>query len=569
MTYPIEFKNVSFSYTGSQTLALDEINLTIAPGEIVLITGPAGSGKTTLCSCINGLIPHFHEGQLNGEVTIGPFNTRKARVGGLASLVGMVFQDPESQLVTNSVLDEVAFGPENLGIARDEINLRIQAALEATRLTGYEEREPHNLSGGEQQACVIAATYAMHPEIYVMDEPLANLDPAGRAYILNLVVQVARQRGKTLVIVEHALEETLPLVERIIVMDKGRIVRDGPTQEVLAQGDMSHVFKRPDVMRLANHYKLPDMPLTPEQFHRSLRQKYTLNTLATTPYHNGHMHAGDPVIEFKNVSFSYTQEKEALHDVNLSIKSGEMVAILGRNGSGKTTLVRHIIGLQQPSHGSVHVTGKDVAVTPTHILARDVGFCFQNPNHQIVSFTVKDEMTFGLKTHNVDPAEFDSRIRESLEIVDLSDKIDWEVFDLGKGQKQRLALASVLTLKPKILVIDEPTTGQDPEMIDEIFAIIKRLNEMGTTILLITHRVDYAALFAKRAIVLQYGRISYDGPIRELLLDHALMQSNALDLPELTKLAVELADLGVPQWTVGFEEMKSYLDQIVEVEHGN
>lgn len=569
MTYPIEFKNVSFSYSGSQTLALSEINLTIAPGEIVLITGPAGSGKTTLCSCINGLIPHFHEGQLSGEVTIGPFNTRKARVGGLASLVGMVFQDPESQLVTNSVLDEVAFGPENLGISREEINLRVQSALEATRLTGYEEREPHNLSGGEQQACVIAATYAMHPEIYVMDEPLANLDPAGRAYILNLVVQVARQRGKTLVIVEHALEETLPLVERIIIMDKGMIVRDGPTQEVLAQGDIPHVFKRPDVMRLANHYQLPDMPLTPGQFHQALRQKYSLHSLAHKTFQNGHVHDGEVVIEFKNVSFSYTQEKEALHDVNLSIKSGEMVAILGRNGSGKTTLVRHIIGLQQPSQGSVHVTGQDVAVTPTHILARDVGFCFQNPNHQIVSFTVKDEMTFGLKTHNVAPSEFDSRIREALEIVDLSDKIDWEVFDLGKGQKQRLALASVLTLKPKILVIDEPTTGQDPEMIDEIFAIIKKLNELGTTILLITHRIDYAALFTKRAVVLQYGRISYDGPIRQLLLDHELMRSNSLDLPELTKLAVELSDLGVPGWAVGYDEMKSFLDQIVEVQHGN
>ena len=569
MTYPIEFKNVSFSYTGSQSLALSDINLTIAPGEIVLITGPAGSGKTTLCSCINGLIPHFHEGQLSGDVTIGPFNTRKARIGGLASLVGMVFQDPESQLVTNSVLDEVAFGPENLGIAREEINQRIQSALEATRLTGYEEREPHNLSGGEQQACVIAATHAMHPEIYVMDEPLANLDPAGRAYIFNLVVQVARQRGKTLVIVEHALEETLPLVERIIIMDEGHIVRDGPTQEVLAQGDIPHVFKRPDVMRLANLYQLPEMPLTPGQFHQALRKKYSLRSLSNKTYQNGHVHDGEAVIEFKNVSFSYTQEKETLHDVNLNIKSGEMVAILGRNGSGKTTLVRHIIGLQQPSQGSVHVIGKDVAVTPTHILARDVGFCFQNPNHQIVSFTVKDEMTFGLKTHNVDPSEFDSRIREALEIVDLSDKIDWEVFDLGKGQKQRLALASVLTLKPKILVIDEPTTGQDPEMIDEIFAIIKRLNEMGTTILLITHRIDYAALFTKRAVVLQYGRISYDGPIRKLLLDHELMRSNSLDLPELTKLAVELSDLGVPGWAVGYDEMKSYLDQIVEVQHGN
>lgn len=569
MTYPIEFQNVTFTYAGSDEPAIKNINLQIKPGEIVLITGPAGSGKTTLCSCINGLIPHFHEGQLSGTVLVGPYNTLKARVGGLASLVGMVFQDPESQLVTNSVLDEVAFGPENLGVSREEINQRVQAALEATRLTGYEQREPHNLSGGEQQACVIAATYAMHPEIYVMDEPLANLDPAGRTYILNLVVQVARQRGKTLVIVEHALEETLPLVERIIVMEKGEIVRDGTTQEILAQGDIPHVLKRPDILRLAETLQLGELTLTPTQFNQSLRKKYSLKSLPSKQYQNGHHHEGEAVVEFKNVSFTYTGEKEALRDVNLTIKSGELVAILGRNGSGKTTLVRHVIGLQQPTKGQVLVMGKDLATTPTYVLAKDVGFCFQNPNHQIVSFTVKEEMTFGLKTHNVDPSEFDGRIQEALEIVDLSDKIDSEVFDLGKGQKQRLALASVLTLKPQILIIDEPTTGQDPEMIDEIFAIIKRLNEMGTTILLITHRVDYAAMFAKRAIVLQYGRVSYDGSVRELLMDHELMHANSLDLPELTKLAIQLSDLGVPQWTVGFDEMKDHLEKITEVQHGN
>jgi len=554
MPYPIEFKNVSFSYAESNTLAIKNISLTITPGEIVLITGPAGSGKTTLCSCINGLIPHYHEGNLTGDVLVGPYNTRKARVGGLASLVGMVFQDPESQLVTNSVLDEVAFGPENLGVGRDEINHRVVAALQATRLTGYENREPHNLSGGEQQACVIAATYAMHPEIYVMDEPLANLDPAGRAYILQLVVHVAKQRGKTLVIVEHALEETLPLVERLIVMENGHI---------------PHVFKRPDILRLAERFQLPNLTLTPVQFNKALRQKYSLNQAATKHVHNGHKSDSETVIEFKNVSFSYNSEKEALHNVNLNIKTGELVAILGRNGSGKTTLVRHVIGLQQPSQGSVVVNGKDVASTPTHILARDVGFCFQNPNHQIVSFTVRDEMTFGLKTHNIDPGKFESRILEALKIVDLTDKIDSEVFDLGKGQKQRLALASVLTLKPKILIIDEPTTGQDPEMIDEIFAIIKRLNDLGTTILLITHRIDYAAMFAKRAVVLQHGKIAYDGAVSELLIDHELMADNSLELPELTKLAVQLSEFGIPPWTVRYDEMNSYLEEIVEVQNGN
>lgn len=569
MPYEIRFENVTFAYAGSPTPAIKNINLSVGQGEIVLITGPSGSGKTTLCSCINGLIPHYHDGSLQGEVTVGPYSTRKARVGGLASIVGMVFQDPESQIVTNSVMDEVAFGPENFGVPRDEINRRVMDALQATRLVGYEEREPQNLSGGEQQACVIAATYAMNPEVYVMDEPLANLDPAGRAHILKLVIQVAKDRGKTLVIVEHALEDVLPVVDRVIVMKQGEIVRDGPTREVLAAGDIPHVFKRPDVLRLAEDFNLSERPLSADAFAHAFRARYKINPLQFSGNHNGHHPASDPVIEFNNVTFHYQPGTPALHDVSLTIHAGELVAILGRNGSGKTTLVRHVIGLQQPSSGTVTVVGKDAATTPTHILAQDVGFCFQNPNHQIVSFNVRDEMTFGLKTHNIDPAEYESRIHEALEIVDMTGYLDTEVFDLGKGQKQRLALASVLTLKPHILVIDEPTTGQDPEMIDGIFKIIKRLNEMGTTILLITHRIDYAAMFARRAIVLQHGKVSFDGHIRGLLENTALMRENSLDLPEITKLSNQFKDQGVPPWTVEYDEMKDYLSQMVEVPHGN
>ncbi len=279
MEHDILFKDLSFTYAGGTVPALKHINLQIKTGEIVLITGPAGSGKTTLCSCINGLVPHYHEGELVGEVTIGPYNTRKVRVGGLASLVGMVFQDPESQLVTNSVADEVAFGPENLGIPREEINERVEKALRSTRMTGYEEREPHSLSGGEQQACVIAATYSMHPEIYVLDEPLANLDPQGRSQVLELVVRMARERGKTLVVVEHSLEEILPLVERVIIMDQGQIVRDGTVKEVLAAGDIKGVFKRPDIVRLAEEFKINSCPLKPESLFKALHDQYKPATI--------------------------------------------------------------------------------------------------------------------------------------------------------------------------------------------------------------------------------------------------------------------------------------------------
>ena len=564
MEYDIKFEDVSFRYTGAERDVLRGINIKVSPGEIVLVTGPAGSGKTTFCSCINGLIPHYHEGELTGQVTIRSHDTRRARIGGLASLVGMVFQDPESQLVTSSVIDEVAFGPENLGVPRAEINQRVTQALAATRLLGYEDREPHNLSGGEQQACAIAATYSMHPEIYVMDEPLANLDPAGRLQVLQVLIDVAKQRQKTLIIVEHSLEEVLPLVDRVLVINEGQIIRDGNVDEVLSAGDIPRIFTRPAIVRLADKFGLDLKTFSADKFYTDLNARKPLGILdhADEPS-PASANSLRPIIKFQNVHYAYKGQVAALKGVNLTIHEGELVAILGRNGSGKSTLARHIIGLLQPALGRVIVAGRDVAVTPTHELTQEIGFCFQNPNHQIVSFKVRDEMTFGLKAHNIDPAEFDQRVHRALDLVDMLDVIDAEIFDLGKGQKQRLALASVLTLNPKILVIDEPTTGQDPQMTKEIFDIIKHLNDLGTTVLMITHRVDYAAAYAHRAVVMKRGEVAFDGPVWELISNPEIMRANALELPDITKLALQLNKHGVPPWTIKYEQLEHYLQQLV------
>ena len=570
MEYDIEFKDVSFRYAGAQKDALSGINLNVRPGEIVLVTGPAGSGKTTFCSCINGLVPHYHEGELKGDVIVRSYNTRRARIGGLASLVGMVFQDPDSQLVTSSVADEVAFGPENLGVPRAEINQRLTEALSDTRLTGFEDREPHNLSGGEQQACSIAATYSMHPDIYVMDEPLANLDPAGRLQVLQVLIDVAKQRQKTLVIVEHSLEEVLPMVDRVLVMDEGRIVRDGTVDEVLAQGDIPRVFTRPALVRLADKFGLALKTFSAEKFYDELNARKPLRVIEVADGPPGpSTRSSTPLIEFQNVHYSYKGDAAALRGVNLKIHEGELVAILGRNGSGKTTLARHIIGLLQPAQGKVFVSGRDVAATPTHELTQEIGFCFQNPNHQLVAFNVRDEMTFGLKAHNIDPAEFDERIHHALELVNMLDALDAEIFDLGKGQKQRLALASVLTLNPKILVIDEPTTGQDPQMTQEIFDIIRNLNDLGTTVIMITHRVDYAAAYARRAVVMNSGLVAFDGPVLDLISNVEMMHANSLDLPDITKLALQLRPHGVPQSTIKYEQLERYLEQLVEASNGD
>jgi energy-coupling factor transport system ATP-binding protein len=560
LEYDIDFHNVTFTYEDAPSPALIDINLKIKPGETVLIAGPSGSGKTTLVSCLIGLVPHFHEGRLQGEIKVLRRNIRRTRIGAMASKVGLVFQDPESQLVTATVLDEVSFGPENLGVAREKIERRIRDAIKVARLEGYENREPINLSGGEQQATAIAAIYAMQPEIYAMDEPTSNLDPLGTKQILSLIVDIAKKRGKTLVIVEHKLEEVLPLVDRVLVMDQGRIIRDGSVNEVLAQGDIPGVFTRPPIVQLANRLGLDRLPLTADEIQPVIANglQPANTSLAAAP--NAIKQDGEPVIEVADVWFSYGQDIPALRGVNLTVCQGEFVAILGRNGSGKTTLIRHLIGLTQPDQGRVTVLGKSVAETPVTELAQRVGFCFQNPNHQMVSFYVKAELAFGMKVRNYSTEQIEQASQEALAFVGMSEYMDAEILSLGKGLTQRLALASVLTLQPDILIVDEPATGQDPHMTLEIFDLIKKLNDDGKTVLLITHKFGIAAKYAPRAVVMNHGRISYDGAFSEIVANQEFLHENSLDQLQITRLAANLGSYGIPPWIVTVEQMIGELD---------
>lgn len=560
MEHDIEFHNVTFTYEDAPAPALADIDLAIKPGETVLITGPSGSGKTTLVSCLIGLVPQFHEGRLEGKITVLGRDIRRTRIGVMASKVGLVFQDPESQLVTAEVIDEVAFGPENLGIPRHEIEQRVKDAIKVARLEGYEQREPINLSGGEQQATAIAAIYAMHPEIYVMDEPTSNLDPLGTRQILSLIVDIAKKRGKTLVIVEHKLEEVLPLVDRVVVIDQGRIIRDGPVNDVLAQGDIPGVFTRPPLVQLADRLGLDTVPLTAEEIEPQLTPRLKPGP-ASLPPPNGIEPDGEPVIEVADVWYSYDQDTPALRGVNLTVRQGEFVAIMGRNGSGKTTLVRHLIGLTQPDRGTVTVLGKPVAQTPITELAQRVGFCFQNPIHQMVSFYVKEELAFGMKVRQYSDDRIAQASREALAFVGMSDYMEAEVMSLGKGLMQRLALASVLTLQPDILIVDEPATGQDPQMTVEIFDLIKRLNEQGKTVLLITHKFGFAAQYAPRAVVMNRGQVTFDGDFSDIVADQAFLHANSLDQLEITRLAARLGAYGIPPWIVGVDHMLSELDR--------
>jgi energy-coupling factor transporter ATP-binding protein EcfA2 len=462
------------------------------------------------------------------------------------------------------VADEIAFGPENLAVPRDEIVRRVEEGLDVARLKGFEEREPYNLSGGEQQACAIAAIFAMYPEIYVMDEPTSNLDPLGTQRVLSMIVKVAKERGKTLLIAEHKLEEILPLVDRVVVMDRGRIVQDDTVEGALSKGDIEHVFVRPPLVCLAEKLQLNAQPLTAEQFYPALTQKYKLNGLTVDERPKAEKKdRGEPVIEIRGLRHSYDGVNAALNEVDLTIYRGELVSVLGRNGSGKTTLVKHINGLLKPAEGSVIVLGQDTVQTTTAQLAKKVGFCFQNPNHQMITFVVKDELALGPKSLGLDKEEIEHRSLQALEFVGMAEQMGADVMALGKGQKQRLALASVLTMKPEILVIDEPTTGQDPQMTEEIFEIIRKLNEEGTTVLVITHKFDYAAAYTERAVILANGKIVYDGPMGPALADEELLRANSLAQPQVTQLAAKLAAQNVPGDIVTIDQMYDVLSKLI------
>lgn len=560
MDYAIEFDALTFTYEDAPSPALSDINLKIKPGESVLVTGPSGSGKTTLVSCLIGLIPHFHEGQLEGEIRVLERNIRRMRIGVMASAVGLVFQDPESQLVTASVADEIAFGPENLGVSRQEIEERVTDAVNMARLDGYLNRDPINLSGGEQQATAIASIYAMHPEIYVMDEPTSNLDPLGTKQVLSLIIDIAKKRGKTLVVVEHKLEEVLPLVDRAVVLDEGRVVRDGTVTEVLRQGDIPGIFTRPPIVQLSERLKLEGVPLTADEIFPTLESALQLSEASPPPPPSIDKQYGEPVIEVSDVWYAYGEDAPALRGVDLQVRQGEFVAILGRNGSGKTTLVRHLIGLNQPDKGSVTVLGKPVSETPVMELAQRVGYCFQNPNHQMVSFYVKEELAFGMRARGYTEEHIEEASREALDFVGMSDYMDSEVLSLGKGLTQRLALASILTLEPEILIVDEPATGQDPHMTVEIFDLIKQLNDQGKTVLLITHKFGIAAEYAPRAVVMSHGKVTHDGAFTEIVSNREFLRDNSLDQPEITRLAGKLAPYGIPPWMVTVDQLESALN---------
>jgi energy-coupling factor transport system ATP-binding protein len=570
MTDAAVLENVNYTYTGGARPALKNINLKISKGERVMVTGPAGAGKTTLCRCLNGLIPHYFRGKLEGKVAIEGVDTRSSTIGILSHSVGLLFQDPSSQLVCPTVIDEVAFGPENYGVPPAEIRRRAEECLKSVRLGGYEERNPHSLSGGEQQSCALAAIMAMRPGIYVLDEPTSNLDPIGSSKILNLLVDMSKEGKATLIMVEHKMEELLPVVDRLVVMDEGEIVLEGSPRDLLQNVDTMEKLglKPPQVALLASRLteRGPSIvpPMTLEEAVETFSKLLKSRKMAPKHRSSQQVDRGEKIIEVRDLWHIYPNDTVALKGVNLDIYAGEFVAVIGQNGSGKTTLVKHFNGLLKATKGSVRVFGIDAARASISELSKKVGYCFQNPDHQICCETVQKELEFGPSNLEVPVEEIQRRVSEVAKAVGLESVRSENPFSLSKGERQRVAVASLLTMKPEALVVDEPTTGQDYRMSREMMDFYKKLNvEEGETIVVITHDMNVAAEYAHRVVVLKEGQVLADGPTRDIFAKTSLLETTYLQPPQITRLGQMLAEYGVPSDVLTVDEMYETMSELL------
>ena len=540
----IEFVDFSFQYRAQAKPTLNNINLTIYEGEKVLIVGPSGSGKSTLSNCINGIVPFSNEGKISGSLKVKGKETKEMSIFELSNSVGTVLQDPDGQFIGLTVGEDIAFKLENDCVSQEEMKEKVKIVSEIVGIDTHLNAAPYSLSGGQKQRVTLAGVMVGDVDILLFDEPLASLDPATGKSAIELIDQIQKETKKTILIIEHRLEDVLHCaVDRVIVVNNGEIAADITPAELLSSNILSETGIREPLYITALKYAgctiIPEMkPEHIDTLNIDLcREK--LKTWYEETSEEEKQTTGEAILEMKDVKFSYESGKEILHGVSFKVNKGEMVSIVGRNGAGKSTISKLICGFYKPTEGQILFDGRDLINDTIKERAEKIGIVMQNPNQMISKTMIFDEVALGLKVRGVPEEEIKNRVFETLKICGLYEFLNWPISALSFGQKKRVTIASILVLNPEVIILDEPTAGQDFKHYTEIMEFLKELNKKGVTIVMITHDMHLMLEYTNRAIVLSNGLKLAEDIAANVLTDEEVINKANLKETSLYELAVK------------------------------
>lgn len=539
----IEFKDFSFRYRVQAEPTVKNINLSIYEGEKVLIVGPSGSGKSTLAHCINGLVPFFYDGIVTGRLNINGSDATKMNIFELSKIVGTVLQDPDSQFIGLTVGEDIAFKLENYCVSQDEMIDRVNKSAELVDIKKELYTSPYKLSGGQKQRVTLAGATVDDVKILLFDEPLASLDPATGESAIELIDKMQKQNNKTAIIIEHRLEDVLHCdVDRVIVMDTGEIIADTTIDEIIRKDILRKVGIREPLYLTALRYANCEINNTLNLKNVDTLELKEYKEKLNTWYENIEVYESDenqnPILELDNINFSYNKEKQILKNVSFKINKGDMAAIVGRNGAGKSTISKLICGFYKPTSGRILFDGKDMVNDTIKERSDKIGFVMQNPNQMISKTMVYDEVAFGLKIRGLSDSQIKERVYETLKVCGLYGYRNWPISALSYGQKKRVTIASILVLNPDMIILDEPTAGQDFKHYTEIMEFLVELNKKGVTILMVTHDMHLMLEYTNKVIVLSEGEKIADNVPAYVLTNKEIIEKANLKETSLHQLAL-------------------------------
>lgn len=539
----ISFRNFSFQYRAQKRPTLTDIDLEIYPGERVLIAGPSGSGKSTLAGCINGLNPFSNPGACTGTLTVDGVDAPHSSIFELSAHVGTVLQDPDGQFIGLTVGEDIAFALENSCTPQDEMHAITRHAAELVGIENHLGYAPHELSGGQKQRVSLAGVMVDQVKILLFDEPLANLDPATGKQAIELIDEIQKKTDTTVLIIEHRLEDVLwRNVDRIVLVNGGTILADLRPDELLSGSLLAENGIREPLYVTALRYAGVD--ITPDK-HPAHVDSLVLDDTDTQKLRDwftarprpAAQPEREPLLEVKGLSFGYQKDQQTLRDVSFSIGKGEMVSIVGRNGAGKSTLSKLICGFETPDAGEIFLNGKPLAEENIRRRAQHIGYVMQNPNQMISKTMIYDEVALGLQRSGLTEEQIREKVEATLRVCGLYPFRNWPISALSFGQKKRVTIASVLVLDPELILLDEPTAGQDFRHYTDIMEFLRGLNARGVTVVMITHDMHLMLEYTRRALVFCDGRLIADRTAAAVLCDPALVEQAALKETSLYTLA--------------------------------